>query len=111
MGRWRWSGDGDGDGVGVGDGDGEVLEMEMERMEYGDGDGDGDGVGVGLIRNCVYSFCEILQSQDGTLQPEPSCLKKSCPHLGHTRDLVSISENHCAFRPRSNLYHHNRRNI
>ena len=110
MGRWRWSrcwrwssvGDGDGDGVGVGDGDGDGV---------GVGDGDGDGVGVGLIRNCVYSFCEILQSQDGTLQPEPSCLKKSCPHLGHTRDLVSISENHCAFRPRSNLYHHNRRNI
>jgi hypothetical protein len=24
-------------------------------------------------------------------------IKKSCPHLGHTRDLVSISENHCAF--------------
>ena len=99
-------GDGDGDGVGVGDGDGGVGD----GVGVGDG-GDGDGVGVGLIRNCVYSFCEILQSQDGTLQPEPSCLKKSCPHLGHTRDLVSISENHCAFRPRSNLYHHNRRNI
>ena len=44
----------------------------------------------------MIQIASIHQSQKETLQLEPSFLKKSWPHLGHTRDLVSIGENHCA---------------